>query len=65
MDGRKNFNSPKREHQPILEDQNQCCLCGRELEFKHTVDYAALQVREEAECPACMIKLKTKEYGLQ
>ncbi len=65
MNEPKNFLSPDDEHQPVLEDQNHCCLCGTELVFKHTVDYATLHVQEEAECPACMIKLKPKNFLLQ
>lgn len=65
MDQRKNFTSHRTEHQPVIEDQNTCALCGTELLFKHTVDYSVLQVREEAECPCCKIRFKTKDHPLQ
>jgi len=65
MDQRKNYASHKEEHQPVIEDQNTCCLCGSELVFKHTVDFATLQVREESECPSCLVKMKTKDHTLQ
>lgn len=65
MDGQKEFLSKKKEHQPIIEDQNHCCLCGARLSFKHKVDFLTLHVREDADCPSCGIRMKTREYKLQ
>lgn len=65
MQGQKNFVSQKEEHQSFIEDQSHCCLCGTELLFKHEIDYATLKVTEEADCPSCKVRLKTKEHGLQ
>lgn len=64
MDRRENFVSKKKEHQPILSDTNECCLCGSKLVFKHEVDFLTLKVREEADCPTCQISLKTKDFPL-
>lgn len=48
----------------MIEEQNTCCLCGGDLIFKHDVDYSTLTVHEEADCPGCKIRLKTKTFGL-
>ena len=65
MDGQKDFTSRKKEHQATIDDQNHCCLCGTKLTFKHTVDFMNLQVREEADCTVCQVRLKTKDFSLQ
>lgn len=57
--------SKMNEQEAFLEDHNCCCLCGTELQFKHTVDYLTLQVNEEASCPSCRIQLKKRDYTLQ
>lgn len=65
MNARQEFVSRKKEHQVFIADQNQCCLCGSKLVFKHKIDYLSLQVREDADCPTCCVRLKTKSHGLQ
>lgn len=66
MEGRNHeYLSPKDEHQYIIEDQNHCCLCGTKLVFKHQVDYLTLHVREEADCPTCHVRMKTRDFSLQ
>ena len=69
MDGSKEkqvqFESQKYEHQFIIEDQNHCCLCGSKLTFHHKIDYMTLKVQEDADCPSCKIRMKTKDHGLQ
>jgi len=66
MEGlQKEFISEKTEHQVYIEDQNHCCLCGSKLTFEHKVDYLVMQVREDADCPTCHIRLKTKSHVLQ
>ena len=65
MEGLKQYFSKKKEHQPIIDDQNSCCLCGTKLIFKHKIDYLTLDVREEADCPTCGIRMKTKNHRLQ
>lgn len=48
-----------------LDDFTRCCLCGTELTFRHSVDYATLSVREDAHCPSCSIRLRTRDHTLQ
>lgn len=62
---RKEYCSKNKEHESVLQDQNHCCLCGAKLSFKHKVDYLTLQVCEEADCPDCKIRMKTREHVLQ
>lgn len=65
MDANKTYTSQNQEHEIILIDENTCCLCGTELKFEHKVDYMILSVKEEAHCPSCHIKMKSKEFSLQ
>lgn len=65
MEGNKEYLSPKKEHQYIIEDQNTCCLCGTKLVFQHKIDYMTLKVREDADCPSCRVRMKTRDHGLQ
>lgn len=59
------FASEKQEHEIVLDDENNCCLCGSALNFKHEVDYATLRIKEDAHCPSCQIQMKSKEHKLQ
>jgi len=65
MDRNKEYLSEKKEHEAFLIDQNHCCLCGTRLSFKHLVDFETLKIQEDADCPKCQIRLKTKNYSLQ
>jgi hypothetical protein len=57
--------SSKEEHEIILDDENNCCLCGSSLKFSHNVDYLTLMIKEDAHCPSCNIQMKSKEHKLQ
>ena len=59
------YTSTKREHEVVLDDENNCCLCGSHLEFKHNVDYLTLKIKEDAHCPSCQIQMKSREHVLQ
>lgn len=59
------FESDKHEHQFFIEDHNFCCLCGSKLVFHHKIDYMTFKVQEDADCPSCRIRMKTKDHGLQ
>jgi len=65
MEGRKEYISKKKEHQFFIVDQNHCCFCGSKLVFKHQVNRASFDVREEADCPSCGIRMKTRIHRLQ
>lgn len=49
----------------IIQDHNNCPLCGQQLDFKHNVNMHFNRITEEAECTSCNIKIKTSEHGLQ
>lgn len=49
----------------VLDDENNCCLCGSNLKFNHQVDYLTLTIKEEAHCPSCNIQMKSREHVLQ
>lgn len=61
----KIFESTKNEHEVVLDDENNCCLCGSALDFKHAIDYLTLRIKEDAHCPSCQIQMKSKEHTLQ
>jgi hypothetical protein len=65
MEIRNEFTSHKEEHEPIIEDQNHCCLCGTALKFQHQVDYLNLTVKEDGHCPSCQVRLKSRDHRLQ
>ena len=58
----KEFTSPRQEHEPIIDDENCCCLCGTSLKFQHKIDYLTLTIQD---CPSCRIQMKSKEHTLQ
>ncbi|MCM2281541.1 MAG: hypothetical protein NDI61_06815 [Bdellovibrionaceae bacterium] len=47
-----------------VEDFIKCCLCGSDLVFQHQVNYSSLAVREDAHCPACQIRLRSRDHIL-
>lgn len=57
--------STKEEHEIILDDENNCCLCGSLLKFTHEVDYLTLTIKENAHCPSCNIQMKSRDHKLQ
>lgn len=48
----------------FLQEQNQCCLCGHELNFDHMVDFMQLTVIETASCAPCKIQLRKRLFTL-
>ncbi len=64
MDLSKSFQSQDPEHERVLEEFNHCCLCGKQLNFLHKVDYLELKVKEDARCPSCQVQLRVKEHTL-
>lgn len=48
-----------------IQDENDCPLCGGPLHYSHTTDHVNWLVKEEAGCPHCFIRMKTKVHVLQ
>jgi hypothetical protein len=48
----------------FIQEELFCCLCGSELEFKHSLDFAKNTIQEDSHCPQCHIDLKQKEHTL-
>jgi hypothetical protein len=57
--------STKEEYEIVLDDENNCCLCGSLLKFTHEVDYLSLTIKENAHCPSCNIQMKSRDHKLQ
>lgn len=49
----------------FLEDYHNCPLCGSELLFTHVTHFLDQQVKEEAACCGCNIKIRSEQHGLQ
>lgn len=52
-------------HDEIIKAMTTCCLCSTPLVFKHVTDFENKKVQEAAHCPACGIKSRVNEFGLQ
>jgi DNA-directed RNA polymerase subunit RPC12/RpoP len=50
--------------QQFIEMHNHCALCGTVLELQHRTDVTIHEIKEEAKCPECEIKARTKIYIL-
>ena len=46
----------------FIELENNCCLCGTELQFDHSPSETGDEVKEQAHCPNCKIKIKEQLY---
>ena len=51
-------------HREFIISQNNCVLCGTVLELKHVTDHGVFEVKEEAFCPHCEVKTRSKTHGL-
>ena len=49
----------------FIEKQNNCTLCGTQLDLNIEPYYHERLAREEAHCPNCNIKTRIKNYPLQ
>lgn len=54
-----------RRREALIQDHNNCPLCGQNMSFKHDINSFFSRVIEDAECPSCAIKIKTSEHTLQ
>ncbi|MGE0631607.1 MAG: hypothetical protein AB7O96_04320 [Pseudobdellovibrionaceae bacterium] len=48
----------------IIQEHNNCPLCGAEMKFSHDINSFFSKVVEDAECLSCSIKIKTSEHAL-
>lgn len=49
----------------FFQEQNQCCLCGNELEIKTLTDSTKIFVEEQVNCTHCQVKIRNKQHKLQ
>jgi transcription elongation factor Elf1 len=49
----------------FLEDYHQCPLCGTEMVFTHVTNFVNEEVKEEAHCSPCQIRVKSNQHQLQ
>ena len=55
-----------KQHQiSFIERQNNCALCGAQLELSIEPYYDEGLAREEAHCPSCNVKTRIKNHPLQ
>lgn len=59
------YERPETEHhQDFIQQHCHCILCGSVLEFQHMVDGVDNQIKEEARCPECQIRTRSKIHPL-
>lgn len=60
----KNPKKQSKRHQAFLEHQNQCPLCGSELEIKVESYVEGFHLREEAHCTNCDLLARIKDHKM-
>lgn len=51
-------------HQAFIERQNQCPLCGSQLDIKVESYLENFTLREEAHCPDCAVLARVKDHKM-
>ncbi len=54
----------QHQHLDFIELQNNCPLCGGQLEFKVQAQRESFSVREEASCPTCDVLARIKDHKM-
>ena len=52
-------------HQEYITSQNNCVLCGSNLELRHMPVPEKNEVKEEAHCPSCEMRTRAKVFTFQ
>ncbi len=65
MNIQKGFPTPNLPTDVVIECIEKCSICGGKLDFRHTTNFGALKVDEEAKCPDCGMKCTINQYILQ
>lgn len=53
-----------KKHIEFINSQNNCILCGTILEMKYHTLECLDEIREEAYCPHCSVKTRTKTHTM-
>lgn len=53
-----------RQHREFIKVHSHCILCGTVLELHHIKTDAHSEIKEEAHCPECGIKTRSKIHQL-
>lgn len=56
--------SDQRRREAFIEEENICCICGTSLEFRHQINHSSATVTEEASCPVCGIRNKSRTSSI-
>ncbi len=59
------YQKPESHITDFIEEQNNCCICGSQLELRHQINHYNLTVCEEARCLACGIRNRVRNYTVQ
>jgi len=51
-------------HREFINSQNNCVLCGTELELRHVRSEEQGQIKEEAYCGQCEMRTRAKIFSL-
>ncbi len=52
-------------HREFVDSQSNCVLCSTVLELKHQTTQEKIEIKEEAYCPQCEMRTRSKSYILQ
>ena len=69
MEGQPSVENPTRQlrsdEKEFINTQYLCTLCKTPLELHFEVDNGAGKILEEASCPKCQIRTRSKNFSLQ
>ena len=61
------YSESNENHQAFIEIQNQCPLCGTDVEIEverdNSLEIQAFKLKEQAFCPKCNTKTRQKEHS--
>ncbi len=59
----ESFNEPEIDkYRDFILSQNNCTLCGSQLEVSHKTNETLGTIKEEAQCPSCEVRIRARTY---
>lgn len=51
-------------HLNFIEEQNQCCLCGSDMDFEYQTQHEQGRILQKSKCSLCGISPKDQEHTI-
>ncbi len=51
-------------YRDYIQGQNNCTLCGTPLELSHKINTVLSTIKEEANCPHCLVKTRVRTFDI-